>query len=135
MDKYFELVLACRIRKTVSNEIMETLTYMTRFEDYEFDTDIDNLLFSDETCWRSIFRNAPRRGEEHLPGVFGVIFSNFDLSVRQCTNEDEFWNTWIYLGDWLASICEPTGFVGYYKNLIEWEPTLIYFKKEGVEVV
>ena len=135
MDKYLEFVLACRIKKDVSSEILAALTYMTRSEDYEFDTNIDNPLFSEDTYWRSILENSPRTGEEIVPGVFGTIFKNFDLSVRQFVHEDEFWNTWTYLGDWLSAISEPTGFVGYYKNLVDWEPTLIYFKEEGLVVL
>jgi len=129
----YEFVLACQISENTSSQVVDTLKYMTMTSSskgYRFDAPAINYpLFTEKGSeWRTVIANDPREGEQILPGLFGVHFENYNLSIRRLLRDDEFLNTWIYLGDWLASISSTSGLVGYYKNDTDYHPTLIYFE-------
>ena len=132
MSSCYEFVLACQINENISEEVLDTLKYMTSSGIDEFEPTIEHPLFTEGNVWRTIISKGDREGEQYISGVFGVIFENYNLSIRRLLHEDEFLNDWIFLGDWLASISSTYGFVGYYKRDNNLHPTLIYFNQGNV---
>jgi hypothetical protein len=155
----YEFAFACDLKSNLSQEIIDTLKYMTRSEEYEFETNLKHNLFTssweegsfadpaenegefddefgDEFTfladWRTLISNIPNYGEELLSGLCGSILRDSKLNVRRFVGDDEFNNSFIQLMEWLVSICESTGFVGYYSYMSNMEiggdPTLIYFE-------
>ncbi len=57
------------------------------------------------------------------------------LAIHKVSHEDELFNAWDDVGEWLASISATTGLVGYYRSIesdsVE-ETTLIYFEKAQI---
>lgn len=151
MSTCYEFALSCDLKADVSQEVIDTLKYMTRSSEYVFETTINHSLFtssedggfrenedgsSEEDLdyladWKVIIENHPTGGQELLPGIFGSMFQDRKLGVRKFIGDDEFSNAFPLLLDWLVSICESTGFVGYYtvvRNMeILSDPILIYF--------
>lgn len=134
----YEFAFACNLEPDLSQEVIDTLTYMTRSEDYEFKTKLEDNLFKvphPYETWDTIISNIPNCGEEYLSGLCGSIFTNSKLNVRKYIGDDEFHNGFYHLMEWLVSICEPLGFIGYYsciQGYIGGDPTLIYFENGRV---
>lgn len=146
MSICYEFGLECKIKRDVSQEVIDTLEYMTRSQEYDFDTpQIGYPLFKEEAPWketwnirgrdvtviryewRTVMTNQPREGEQYLPDEFGSKFQDNQLSCRRLSRDDEFDNVWWLLFPWLASISESTGFVGYYRGDFDDYPKLIQF--------
>jgi hypothetical protein len=152
MSHPYELYLNCHLRADVSQEIIDTLTYMTRSsytENASFQTKLNHDLFTnlwesgsfedsedeeemllDE--WRTIITNELEYDEELLSEWYGVRFQDRHLEVKKMIHDDAFSNGGYPLLNWLASICESTGEVGYYHNLFNYQrdyskPVPIYF--------
>lgn len=151
MSICYEFALECKIKRDVSQEVTDTLRYMTRSQEYDFDTPkLGYPLFKEESHWketwnirgrkvttiryewRTIITNQPREGEQYLPGEFGSIFDGNKLSFRRLSRDDEFCNVCWFLFPWLASISDTTEFVGYYRGDFDDYPTLVRF--EGGQV-
>jgi hypothetical protein len=156
MGQLYEFAFACDLKPDLSQEVIDTLKYMTRSEDYDFETTLTDDLFTtsweegsfeapkegdleDEFIflweWRTIISNTPTYGEESLAGLCGSIFSGSKINARKYVGDDEFFNAFHLLMDWLVSICEPSGFIGYYSDVTTetgGDPTLIYFENGRV---
>ena len=160
MGSCYEFAFACNLKSGLSQEVINTLKYMTRSEEYKFETNLKDNLFNtsweegllrvttgsnlegevgDEFDfaygWRSIISNNPNYGDEFLSGLCGSVFRDSKLNVRRYINEDDFYNIFPQLMNWLVSICESLGFIGYYSNVtreIGGDPTLIYFENGQV---
>lgn len=147
MSICYEFALECQIKRDVSQEVIDTLKYMTRSQEYDFDTpELGYPLFKEDThwketwdirgCivtvikyeWRTIITNQLREGEQYLPGEFGSAFDGNKLSFRRLSRDDEFCNVCWFLFPWLASISDTTGFVGYYRGDFDDYPTLVRFE-------
>ncbi|NEO86569.1 MAG: hypothetical protein F6J87_20275 [Spirulina sp. SIO3F2] len=146
MSTCYEFAFECQIKCDVSKAVIDTLKYMTRSQEYDFETpDLHHALFKEELPWkqtiellgrkvtviqyewRTILTNYPCEGEQYLPGEFYSIFKNNQLNCRRLSGDDTFNNVWWLLFPWLASISESVGFVGYYRNDFDDYPTLIQF--------
>jgi hypothetical protein len=128
MSTCYEFALNCDLKSGVSQEIIDTLTYMTRSgeDESEFETTIDHPLFVTEVIdfgegdeyfsdWKFLIQNKPTYGDEMImSGIAGSIFRDLKLGVRQFLHDDLFFNKFHLLLDWLVSICESDGFIGYY---------------------
>jgi hypothetical protein len=152
MSHPYKLALKCHLSADVSQEIINSLTYMTRSshtENSEFQTKLKHDLFTslwepgsfedsedeeemflDE--WRTIITNELEYDEELLHEWYGVRFQNRCLEVRKMIHDDTFSNCFHLLVNWLASICESTGEIGYYHSLFNYQrdyykPVPIYF--------
>jgi hypothetical protein len=143
----YEFSLACDLKPNISQEVIETLKYMTGNQDSNFNSVLKHPLFTSSedgsygdgldylADWKVIISNSPTGGIEEQPGIFGSIFQNSKLNVRKYIGDDEFYNAFPLLVDWLVSICKSTGFVGYYYYITDQdddkrifsEPVLIYF--------
>jgi hypothetical protein len=149
MSSQYEFTFTCHVKADVSQEVIDTLTYMTRSESESsnFVTTLKHPLFTsywepgsvEDECngafldeWRFIiYSNEPVYGEELLSGTFGSTFENRKLSVRKLTGDDDFNNCFYKLMNWLASVCESTGEIGCYHYLhnmeYDSEPVPIHF--------
>jgi hypothetical protein len=144
MSTCYEFAFTCDLKHDVSNEVIDTLRYMTRLEEENsnFKTSLKHSLFTTSkdvsfegidylADWKIIISNDPDEGEQLLPGTFGSIFRGCKLTVRKFVGDDEFHNTFHLLMDWLVSVCESDGFIGYYyplRNLSRnTDPILLYF--------
>jgi hypothetical protein len=154
MSTCYEFGFACDLKSGLSQEVIDTLKYMTRSEEYEFRTTLTDDLFissweegsfevdgsSDKFIyvaeWRTIITNMPSYGQEDLSGLCGAVLKDSKLNVRKFVGDDEFYNAFPQLMEWLVSICDSTGFVGYYSYIrnmyIGSDPILIYFKNGQV---
>ncbi len=161
MGSCYEFAFACTLKPDLSQEVIDTLKYMTRSEEYKFETTLKDDLFDtsweegilggipnvsevnseaeDEFSflygWRSIISNNANYGDEFLSGLCGSVFKDSKLNVRRYINEDDFFMYFPLLMEWLVSICEPLGFIGYYSCIrthIGGDPTLIYFENGQV---
>jgi hypothetical protein len=152
MSHPYELALKCHVRVDVSKDVIDTLTYMTRSaytENSGFQTKLKHDLFTslwdpgsfedseDEAAmfldeWRVIIVNELEYDEELLSEWYGVRFQDRHLEVRKMIHDDTFSNCSYLLFNWLASICESTGEVGYFHSLFNYQrdyykPVPIYF--------
>jgi hypothetical protein len=158
MSTCYEFAFACDLKSGLTKEVIDTVQYMTRSEEYEFETKLkDNLFttkweegsfedaieddgFGDEFIyvaeWRTIITNIPNYGQEDLSGLCGSFFKDSKLNVRKFVGDDDFYNVFPQLMEWLVSICDSTGFIGYYSCIVNMEiggdPVLIYFENGRV---
>jgi hypothetical protein len=143
----YEFALACDLKPNISHAVIDTLKYMTGSQDSTFNSVLEHPLFTSSedggygddldylADWKVIISNTPTNGVEEQPGIFGSVFQDHKLNVRRYIGDDEFFNAFPLLVDWLVSICESTGFVGYYYYIADQdfnkrifsEPVLIYF--------
>jgi hypothetical protein len=143
----YEFALTCDLKPNTPKEVINTLKYMTGRQDSTFESVLTHPLFTSSkdgsygdgldflANWKVFISNSPTGGVEEQPGLFGSIFQDHKLSVRRYVRDDDFYNTFFFLIHWLASICESTGFVGYYYHITDQDlnkrifsnPVLIYF--------
>jgi hypothetical protein len=138
MSTCYEFALECELRRDVSPEVVDTLRYMTRSQEYRFSNpQIPYPLFQDSATsyqWKTILANFPREGEQNLPGEFGSIFADSKLIIRHLSRDDEFYPICWFLLPWLASISVTSGFIGYYRGDFDEYPTLIQFEQGRANV-
>ncbi len=125
MSTYYEFSLMCEIKPDVSQQVIDTLQYMTRAEgdDTPFETTLHHSLFTDSqdqhftkeealdfgsdeaftilADWKIIIANFSDCGEEMLSGSFASEFHDHQLKVRKFLNDDEFYNAFPQLIDCL----------------------------------
>lgn len=144
MSLHFDFALACYLKPDTPQEVLDTLQYMTRSEDYEFGDPPDHPFFKGE-YWSNMLQI--RTGTAHFPGEFGSIFRRtyrytqadadvyrYTLSFRCHMLEEEFHEKWWAFAQWIAPYSETVGCVGYYREEFDWQPTLIYFRDGKVYV-
>jgi hypothetical protein len=138
MSLHFEFTLTLDLKPETPQQVIDTLAYMTRSEEYEFSDPPSHPWFESDDEWRETLQADPEA--THLPGnqwtVFrqayrytqhGVDQYRWTLSFRREMLDDEFYEDWWQLADWLARWSETQGFVGYYREEFNRSPTLIYF--------
>lgn len=149
MTVHVELMLTCDLNYDVPEEVVETLKYLTRKEDYEFQTAPSHPFF-DETLggWRYIFQSSEYHKPSdmnYFPGVGVILFqhTSWDENLYKLTIHceigtiHEFVELYFPFLQWLAQYVntEETGeFVGYFQrtNIGTDKPTLIYFRNNKV---
>ena len=146
MSTCYEFAFECQIKRDVPQKVIDTLKYMTRSQEYDFDPPkLHHALFKETSVWkhtvellgrrvtaiqyewRTILTAHSREGEQYLPGEFYSIFQNNQLNCRRLSRDDEFDNVWWLLFPWLASVSESAGFVGYYRDDFNAYPKLLQF--------
>ncbi|MBE9100292.1 hypothetical protein [Vacuolonema iberomarrocanum] len=146
MSTCYEFAFECQIKCDAPQEVIDTLKYMTRLQEYDFDPPkLHHALFKETSAWkhtvellgrrvtaiqyewRTILTAHSREGEQYLPGEFYSTFKNNQLSCRRLSRDDEFDNVWWLLFPWIASVSESAGFVGYYRSDFDNYPKLIQF--------
>ncbi len=136
----FCFTLVCDLREDTPSQVIETLKYMTRTQDYEFNDAPDGVFFEDD-YWRtclscsnegfyfpgeaeSTFRLAYRYNRSFNDGGAEVYL--YTLSIR-CESNDDGISTYVDLAGWLAPYSKTQGFVGYWIYEYSGEPTLVFF--------
>jgi hypothetical protein len=130
------------LKSDLRSKNIETLKYMTRSDDYDFQPLLDNPFFTGfggfedyfgnegyfDNEWREILaNNHPRGGEEFLSQIHRSVFSNNKLCFRILIDNNTYWEVWgIFLG-WLFSIGKHEGLVGYIFDADSMKAELIYF--------
>ena len=139
MSDYYLLEVNCDLKVDTPAEVIDTLKYMTRTEDYDFDTSLDYPLFDETSFRRNTWRYILKSINQPLQDFPGWKTSNFQrvqkwpgkerytLSFRLEFHEDEFGLWFPELLEWLALYSE-TEFVGYYYHTGTSIPELIYFE-------
>lgn len=142
MTVLFIFARQCNLKRSISQEIINTLEFMTRSHDYNFVPSANSHpLFQDhfrrevtvgeisvvlESSWRFILKNCHRNGEEDFSGIFGSDFQDYRLCFRHLVRDDIFFNVWYMFGCMIASISETSGFIGYYiGDVLQPSPKLV----------
>ena len=141
---HFDGFSACDLKPDVPQQVIDSLKYLTRDEEYEF-TDIPDHRFFETVGWNDFLRpEATAVGEVWTcaPGLTAREFRKktrfgpnnttseyYTLSFRRTMHDDVQFNIhwWDFL-DWIAPYSDTTGYVGYYREKYSLHPDLIYFK-------
>jgi hypothetical protein len=130
MSEVIEFMLAIDLRPDTPQQVIDTLKYMTRKEDYEFNNPPDLYFFKqDENSKRPIWRHILQVKHEpltHHPGEGGSAFHKAyrysqygkdvlkdTLSFRVALHDDLVAAGVYDFISWLAIYSETQGFVGY----------------------
>lgn len=135
MSVYFDFALACDLKPDTPQQVLDTLSFMTRTEDYAFDTPPAGALFGGET-WRDMLRGSTT----YFAGEAGAMFRKalryvhggaevfrYTLSFRSDVLDDDM-GEYGALIEWLATYSDSEGFVGYFRAKYADHPTLLYFR-------
>lgn len=157
MSDYYDWVITCEFEHTLSRQVIETLRYMTRTEDYAFDDPPDHPLFigadlgseddaeaGADAAWRQLLIVPPDEETGYFARFFRFLSPRvtwapgydapYILSFRLDVHEDEV-GEYGPLMDWLAGVSSSRGLVGY--CVVQdgrGDPTLWYFQ-EGKAVM
>lgn len=147
MSDHVDYCIHCEFPHTLSQQVVDTLTYMTRDADYPFSDPPDHPCFAPEEIfegeryegWRTLLQ-TPRTwitghyarffrysvpGTQWGPGFGDPYILDFRLDV---VDDAEGY----YMGflEWLATVSSTRGFIGY--SLLQdggfSEPALLYFR-------
>ena len=143
MSLYFDGALFCDLKSDVPQQVIDTLQYMTRSEDYSFDSPPDHEFFKDKD-WRRFLEIQPNYScapglvysefrKAHRYEQDNVLVYYYTFSFRRCMHDDVEFNIslWSFL-NWLARYSDTEGFIGYYREEFTLHPTLMYFKNGKV---
>ena len=146
MSVCYIFAVTYKLNQNISQELIDTLKYMTRSQEYDFvppkhplfEDDYDKTIIWDDgtvirlrPSWRGLIANEHRGGEEDFWGEFFSGFQDLILTFRRLVRDDDLFNVWYVLGPLLASVSESDGFVGYYLGDVlrpSSKLTLIYFE-------
>lgn len=127
MSDHYDYVFTCAFSPTAPVQVLDTLAYMTRTQDYRFDNPPDHPFFVSEDVGDvqpyERWRQALRPGELATAGYLatftqcGTAASRFAqghyvLSFRIAVHDDEAGHYDGFI-EWLASHSDTEGFVGY----------------------
>jgi hypothetical protein len=134
MGTAFEIGLILNLQPELASEDVETLEYMTRSQDYDFQTLLDDALFTESDEWRSIIANTEIEYEQkYRSQLRRSVFSNNQLCFRIEIGDDWCWGgPWDWFSDWLFLISTDEGLVGYMIDITKFKTELIYFEKSGI---
>lgn len=129
MGDHFEFTLACRLSPEAPATVLAILRAMASpAEGAEVELP-DRWLFRSDG-WRHFLHVNHEYFDLWLPGEWYCTLranpNGFSFSFRVFQLDDEFYEHIGFL-DWLAPHCTSRGFVGYYRELNDPSPTLLYF--------
>src|SRR5258708_27216939 len=141
MSLYFDGAFACYLKPDVPQQVLDTLQYMTRTENYAFDKPPGHKFFQNDD-WRNFLKISQEW--TCAPGFVGSDFRKthqyttedgndvywYSLSFRRTMHDDvEFYVLWWDFLNWIAPYSLTSGYVGYCREQYTINPTLIYFKR------
>ncbi len=135
MSVYYDFALACDLESHTPQQVVDTLSYMTRIDDYEFNDPPDEDLFKGET-WKYMLQGTvtgfPGKAGSRFRYVFRYQQGDEDvfqhtLSFRSYVLDDSFYE-YLLLAQWLAPYSLTRGYVGFFRTEYDDHPTLLYFK-------
>jgi hypothetical protein len=143
MSLHYDLVVNCDLREDASASCIELISWLTD-ENSEpesrpkFDC-LDSSEKERENVWIhpflapelddetiSVFQKRYRYTAPANKGGRDVYQDTFQYSARNLL-DDEFYDCHLSFLDWMARITE-NGFIGYYKEEFDTNPTLMYVK-------
>lgn len=133
MARAYEVALICDIKSGLSDEVLETLAYMTRERGYAFKASLQHDFFAEDQHqeWRNIISNiSGRNAEEHFfESDRRSLLTSKRLCFRRTENELAYLEVVIPLMDWLATVSDTIGqeLVGFKTDLTTIDYELIYF--------
>ncbi len=142
MSIRYVFVLKCNLIDDTPLQVIDTLKYMTRTEDYEFNNAPDAGFFK-RNIWRDFIRVSPEQQSSRT--YTGDIFMSFrrdvkyvqkgishyvwTLYIKQFLYQEQM-QDYICFANWLAEYAEEFGFVGYFHSHEEIEhgdlPAFLY---------
>jgi hypothetical protein len=139
MSLWFEGYLAFDLVPGCPTEVIDTLAYLARAEEYEFEPPFSHDFFSTEG-WRTFLQ--VKTEPSSLPGMYWSDFRRIlryssrgedhyrdTLCFRRLMHDDvEFYMLWWYFLYWIAPYVETVGFVGFYRETFSLHPKPIYLK-------
>ena len=152
MSERYDFLLMCNLRDDIPAQVIDTLKYMTRSEDYEFNNPPDYSFFKGES-WRNILR-IPLKYPKNM-GTFtgdantifrrdvkyvhmGITHYFWTLYIRRIMHGDAMMD-YLCFAHWLAQYSQRVGFVGYYHAPYDLEepypPELLYFVNGKLQIV
>jgi hypothetical protein len=151
MSTRYDFLLMCNLRDDTPAQVIDTLKYMTRSEDYEFSNPPNGSFFKGD-YWRNILRIPPehqnmwtftgdantifRRDVKWVQA--GVTHYFWTLYIRRITSGDVQFE-YMCFAHWLAQYSERVGFVGYIHSSYAIDegtaPDLLYFVNGKLQIV
>lgn len=134
MGTAFEMALLLDLQPELESKDVETLRYMTRSEDYSFQTSLKDYFFTEcdegfDDEWRFIIaNNCEIGGEESFSQIRRSVFRDNQLCFRVLLDDDTYYNAGLWFLDWLFEISIDEGLVGYLLDITCFEADLIYFE-------
>jgi len=134
MGKAFEIALLLDLQPELGIKDVEMLRYMTRSEDYSFETSLEDYFFTEceegfDDEWRFIIaNNCQKCGEESFSQIYRSVFRDNQLCFRVLLDDDTYYNAGLFFLDWLLEISISEGLVGYLLDITCFEAELIYFE-------
>ena len=147
MSFHFEFMLAFDLKPDTPTDVIALLRYLTRTEDYAFDgappAPIAEYWERDDPGWRQLLqkRDALWYGAGSAISQFAVAppwrqttsVTQYTLTIRTDAGEADFYQLWSQFFQWLAPYSATEGWVGYYREEGNREPTLLYFEQGRVD--
>ncbi len=144
MGTHYDFALTCRVRADVDPVVLETLQRMVGDVPDEDSFEPPQHEYSTSSrSWKTDFRSDRDFEYYSFPGPFGAasravrrrrrpdapkLLRGHDLSLRCQMGDDHFVHTfWLFLM-WLSPYSHTQGWVGYFRNDLEFSPTLVYFR-------
>ncbi len=136
MSARFECVLSCEFKETMPNSILDKLSAALNGEDIDF---IVPYELAEEMEWSSRFLPKPgiplsdfagfteaRLEKVHFSGVPWQPVFRWKFQMRRSFIDDQYME-WCYFLFWVAHYAKD-GFAGYWRELFDKAPQLLYFK-------
>ncbi len=109
MSLHYEFALACFLVPNTPEQVLNTLRYMTRSEEYEFDNPPEHRLFKGDD-WRTLLQLPLPEGlyPGNLHSTFRQVYVHavggyrYTLGFRTWVHEDGFNESWWLFLPWLA---------------------------------
>ena len=137
MSLCFEGFLAFDLRPDTPSQIKDTLSYLTRSEEYALNEAPPHPFF-EVPGWRqflqirSVDGGHPGLMWSHLaevarPAPHGQTTPRLTLSFRRVMHDDiEFYELWRKFLSWIVPHIETDGFIGYYRETYSLHPVIVY---------
>ncbi|EFH80327.1 hypothetical protein [Ktedonobacter racemifer] len=149
MSDYYEYAINCTFSSSLDPHLLDTLRYLVRTHEYAFDAPSDHPFFGAEEfegqryeAWRDILQVDPDEERGYFARFFRVHSSRtqwstaseapYILSFQIAVHDDAEGDVWRLL-QWLATISDSQGFVGYsirQGHGVSEHPRLWYFENQ-----
>ena len=129
MSLNYDFAIACDLRADLPVPALAALRYLARaLPDAPDDADLDVAILA---------RLRPDGATAYAPGEFGCTMrevarpaesSGWTFGLRRFLHDDAFHEVWWAFALWLAALSATEGLVGYYREELDVQPTLLYFR-------
>ena len=146
MSLHYEFMLAFDLREDTPADVIAFLQYLTRTEDSAYDAappaPITDYYEPDDSSWRELLQ-SPSALSYGAGAAFALLAvapewrqrikrTQYTLTIRAEALDDDFYQLWWPMLGWLAPYSATEGWVGYYREEGDQQPTLLYFEQGHV---